>query len=108
MKYATTPRGIKLGQSVENVAKNNDTDFVFLVGDNFYEDGLETVTSARWRTTFQTIFRENYEYSGNLEYYAQTGNHDYKGNVSAQIEYSQLDERWVMPDLWYAIPNLYY
>ena len=105
-KYVTTPRGLKLGESVEAIAQQNDTDFVFFVGDNFYEDGLESVTSARWKTTFQKIFREKYEYSGNLQYYAQTGNHDYKGNVSAQIEYSKLDDRWVMPDLWFSIPNL--
>ena len=105
-KYATTPRALKLGQSVEAIAQQNDTDFVFLVGDNFYEDGIESVTSARWKTTFQKIFREKYEYSGNLEYYAQTGNHDYKGSVSAQIEYTKVDKRWVMPDLWFSIPDL--
>ena len=30
------------------------------------------------------------------------GNHDYYGNVSAQLGYAQLNERWVFPDYYYA------
>ena len=41
----------------------------------------------------------------NPDYFVQTGNHDYRGSVKAQLNYNS-DSRWKMPDLWYPIPNL--
>jgi 3',5'-cyclic AMP phosphodiesterase CpdA len=31
------------------------------------------------------------------------GNHDYKGNVQAEIDYSQISRRWNMPSRYYAV-----
>ena len=83
-----------------------DTDFIFSVGDNFYEDGITSVEDARWNSTFNYIFDQNYQHTEKLEFYSQTGNHDYYANVSAEILYTQQQDRWKMPDFWYSIPNL--
>jgi len=104
----TTSRGIQVGQSADRSANPNnyDTDFIFLIGDNFYEYGITSAESSRWDSTYKAIFPESYEYIGDMTYYAQTGNHDYRGNVSAEIVYTDMQKRWTMPDLWYSIPNL--
>ena len=109
-----SPRGLALGKAVNAAAdpiNGLDTDFIYVNGDNFYESGVESIESERWETTFEAIFGEENLQDGqenflkDLAIYAQTGNHDYKGNVSAQIKYSEKqDTNWKMPDLWYKIP----
>ena len=72
-----------------------------LLGDNFYTTGIHgTDHSARFQKTFEHVYDAH-----NLQkipFYAVAGNHDYYGNVSAQIEYSKLSSRWNFPSRWYS------
>ena len=60
----------------------------------------------RFDTSFNAIFDPNSQNLKNMEFYVQTGNHDYRGNITAEILYTNLQNRWKLPDLWYSIPNL--
>jgi len=31
------------------------------------------------------------------------GNHDHNGNITAQVEYSKVSDRWNYPDLWHTV-----
>ena len=66
------------------------------LGDNFYPDGVSSVNDDRWRRYFEEPF--DTEQLGNLSWHAILGNHDWRGNVQAQIDYSKRNKRWVMPD----------
>ncbi|MBP9892425.1 MAG: metallophosphoesterase [Planctomycetes bacterium] len=66
------------------------------LGDNFYPDGVKSVDDDLWRRYFEEPF--DTEQLGNLSWHAILGNHDWRGNVQAQIEYSKRNKRWVMPD----------
>eukprot|EP01059_Diplonema_ambulator_P031780 TRINITY_DN594_c0_g1_i1.p1 TRINITY_DN594_c0_g1~~TRINITY_DN594_c0_g1_i1.p1 ORF type:complete len:330 (+),score=120.28 TRINITY_DN594_c0_g1_i1:39-1028(+) len=74
--------------------------FVMAMGDNFYSAGIDTdVHSPRFQSTYENVFT-----SPNLQvpWYAIAGNHDHKGNVTAQIAYTQLSKRWTFPALHYT------
>ena len=65
------------------------------LGDNFYPDGVKSVDDDLWRRCFVEAF--DTEQLGNLTWHAVLGNHDWRGNVQAQIDYSKRNKRWSMP-----------
>jgi tartrate-resistant acid phosphatase type 5 len=76
------------------MAKEKNAKFVIAVGDNFYEDGVESTRDILWTRVWKNVYHQ-------LPWYVCLGNHDYRKNPDAQIEYSKLDENWIMPNLYY-------
>lgn len=65
-------------------------DAVISVGDNFYPDGLETNQDDHIRESWLDV------YSPTASWYVALGNHDYHGNVSAQM--TIVNPYWNMPN----------
>eukprot|EP00754_Rhynchopus_humris_P038576 Rhum_TRINITY_DN21197_c0_g1::Rhum_TRINITY_DN21197_c0_g1_i1::g.173173::m.173173/K14379/ACP5; tartrate-resistant acid phosphatase type 5 len=53
--------------------------YTVAAGDNFYKRGVNSATEGRWAETFESV------YPPGLPFYAALGNHDYKGNIWAQV-----------------------
>jgi len=68
--------------------------FVIAVGDNFYEDGVSSVTDPQWQSSFEKVYVAP---SLQVPWHVALGNHDYHGNCEAQIEYGKTSRRWNMP-----------
>jgi len=75
-------------------ACRNKIDAVLVLGDNFYERGVDSEDDPRWET-LKTLF------SPYCPWYAVLGNHDYLGDFVAQIRRSSLDSFWNMPHRYY-------
>ena len=94
-----------------------DAHFVVALGDNFYRsdksnckigsgicngypnpDGLDG--EKRFKATFEDMYDDP---SLQVPWYAIAGNHDWGGNVSAQIAYGSHRTRWVYPDFYYNV-----
>jgi acid phosphatase len=73
--------------------------FVISVGDNFYEDGVASVTDPKWRTSFEDVYSAP---SLHVPWHVILGNHDYHGDTQAQIAYSARSRRWRLPSRWYS------
>jgi acid phosphatase len=73
--------------------------FVISVGDNFYDDGVTGVDDPAWKTSFEDVYRAP---SLHVPWYVALGNHDYRGNSQAQIDYSATSARWRLPSRWHA------
>lgn len=76
-----------------------DGDFITTVGDNFYSNGIASVNDPYWQTSYENIYNGPHLFE---EWYATLGNHDYRGNWQAQIDYSKISRRWNMPAPYYA------
>jgi acid phosphatase len=74
--------------------------FVASVGDNFYESGVTSVDDPKWKTSFEEIYTDP---ALQIPWYAVLGNHDYKGNPQAQIDYTARSTRWKMPSRYYKV-----
>jgi tartrate-resistant acid phosphatase type 5 len=74
--------------------------FVVSVGDNFYEEGVQKASDNQFKTSFEDIYKAP---SLQIPWYVAIGNHDYHGNVQAEIDYSKVDPRWHMPARYFTV-----
>ncbi|KAF2550449.1 hypothetical protein F2Q68_00036118 [Brassica cretica] len=74
--------------------KNLNIDFVISTGDNFYDDGITSPYDCQFQDSFTNIYTAP---SLQKPWYNVLGNHDYRGNVDAQLSpiLKDLDCRWV-------------
>lgn len=69
-------------------------DMIISTGDNFYDNGIASVSDPYWQTSFESIYQGPHLF---IDWYVVLGNHDYRGNWQAQIDYSEISRRWNMP-----------
>ncbi len=93
-----------VADAMADYAAGHNVSFTLLLGDNFYPDGVESVTDSKFRTHFEEIYHQP---SLNIPFYVVAGNHDYKGSVQAQLDYVHHSERWLMPDLYFTFTVTY-
>ncbi|KAI8910485.1 Metallo-dependent phosphatase-like protein [Gorgonomyces haynaldii] len=91
---------------MSKLADTDNTDFVIALGDNFYgtanasDHGVSSVQDSKWTYDWLEIY--NGTRMNELVWYALPGNHDWYQNITAQIEYSKVNERWYFPDFFYT------
>jgi tartrate-resistant acid phosphatase type 5 len=73
--------------------------FIITCGDNYHQNGISSSRDPRWKSEYEDIYSSP---SLMIPWYASLGNHDYVGNVCAEIEYTRFSKRWKMPDRYYA------
>jgi acid phosphatase len=91
-------RGV--AEEMGRLAAQIDSRFTLALGDNFYNAGVQSVDDPLWKESFEDVYTAP---SLQHRWYALLGNHDYKGNPQAQIDYSRKSSRWTMPGRYYVI-----
>lgn len=89
----------QVAAGMEKTARVAGVDFVISTGDNFYPRGVVDVYDSLWKQSFEKIYTAS---SMQVPWYPVLGNHDYQGNPDAQVAYSQVSQRWVMPGRYYS------
>ncbi|XP_054817282.1 purple acid phosphatase 17-like [Prosopis cineraria] len=76
------------------VGEKLDIDFVISTGDNFYDNGLTGQHDTAFEESFTNIYTAK---SLQKQWYSVLGNHDYRGDVLAQLGpvLRKLDSRWL-------------
>lgn len=75
-----------------------DSKFVVTVGDNFYPNGIRSTQDYSWIASYESIYTD---YSLQNDWFVALGNHDYRGNLKAEIDYSSISRRWHLPSTYY-------
>jgi len=81
-------------------AEKANIDFVAAAGDVHHFNGVASVTDPLWMTNFELIYSHP---ELMLDWYPILGNHEYKGNSQAVLDYSNVSRRWVMPARYYTL-----
>lgn len=95
-----TPLEVANAKGMTRAAQTMGADFVLALGDNFYFTGVRSVDDPRFSETFESVYSAP---ELHIPWYVIAGNHDHKGNVSAQIAYSHRSSRWHFPDFYYDV-----
>ena len=105
----------KVGEAIQKwcQAQSDDApgcDFALYLGDNFYDDGVESVDDPQFHSKFEAPYAKL-----DFPFYVTLGNHDYGGCVfgkcgagwefeksAAQVEYTLRSSKWTMPAEYYS------
>ncbi len=102
----------KVAVAIRDLCATRGCDFVLLLGDNIYDDGVASVDDVQWQTKFEEPYQDV-----DLPFHAVLGNHDYGGQLLVdapgignewdkgplEVEYSDLSTKWNMPDTHYTM-----
>ena len=95
--------GFKHQQEVaDQMAKTSDSvgaKFIATCGDNFQISGIASTEDPLWMANYESVYKG---ISLQVEWFPVLGNHDYKGNSQAEIDYSKISRRWCMRDRYYT------
>lgn len=76
------------------IGEKLDVDFVVSTGDNFYDNGLTGERDLNFPESFTNVYKAK---SLQKQWYSVLGNHDYRGDVEAQLSpyLRKIDNRWL-------------
>lgn len=93
--YEQKPIAELMGEMAEEVGP----DFIAAAGDTHHFDGVASVNDPLWMTNYELIYSHP---ELMIDWCAVNGNHEYRGNTKAVIDYSNVSRRWSAPDYYYT------
>ena len=74
-------------------------DAFLALGDTHHFLGIESVNDPLWMTNFELVYSHP---ELQVEWCPVLGNHEYRGNTQAVVDYSGTSRRWEMPSRYYS------
>ena len=74
-------------------------EFVLATGDVHHFDGVRSVNDPLWMTNYELIYSHP---ELMIDWFSILGNHEYRGNTQAVLDYTNISRRWSMPDRYYT------
>lgn len=93
--YDQKPIAELMGRMAEEI----DPECVFAAGDVHHFFGVESTTDPLWQTNYELVYSHP---DLMLPWYPVLGNHEYRGNTQAVLDYAQVSRRWMMPARYYS------
>ena len=93
--------------AAEVICEERGCDFALLLGDNFYDIGVDAVDDIQFIDKFEMPYADL-----DMPFYITLGNHDY-GETSAewwrgqpQLDYAMANPKWVFPKEWFSFSEV--
>lgn len=90
----------EVAEQMSFASVSGNASFIISTGDNFYPKGVKSVDDPLWMKSYENVYTQ---YALQKEWYVVLGNHDYKINPEAEVEYSKKSSRWIMPSRYYSV-----
>lgn len=72
---------------------------VIAAGDIHHFNGVASVNDPLWTTNYEQIYSHP---ELMIDWFPVLGNHEYRGNTQAVLDYGQISRRWMMPSRYYT------
>lgn len=82
-----------------NLAEKIDIEFIVAAGDTHHFEGVASVDDPLWMTNYELVYSHP---ELMLEWFAVNGNHEYRGNTQAVLDYGKKSRRWIVPSRYYS------
>lgn len=82
-----------------SIAEQASPDAVLALGDTHHYMGVQSVDDPLWLTNYELIYSHP---ELQVKWYPLLGNHEYRGNTQAVLDYSGKSRRWEMPARYYS------
>lgn len=89
-----------IAETMGEYAEKEGVEFVAAAGDIHHFNGVASVNDPLWMTNFELVYSHS---SLMLDWYAILGNHEYRGNTQACLDYGKISRRWMMPSRYYSL-----
>ena len=93
--YEQKPIAELMGQMAEKIGP----EFVIAAGDVHHFEGVRSVQDPLWMTNFELIYSHP---ELMIDWFPILGNHEYRGNTQAVLDYTKISRRWNMPARYYS------
>ena len=94
--YDQKPIAELMGVMAEN---GTDPEFVLATGDVHHFEGVRSVNDPLWMTNYELIYSHP---ELMIDWFPILGNHEYRGNTQAVLDYTNVSRRWSMPGRYYT------
>lgn len=88
-----------IAERMGELAENTDIEFVAAAGDVHHFEGVASVNDPLWSTNYELIYSHP---ELMIDWFPILGNHEYRGNTQAVLDYTKVSRRWSMPARYYA------
>lgn len=82
-----------------NLSEVVEPEVVISAGDTHHFEGIQSVGDPLWVSNFEDIYTHP---ELMVSWLPVLGNHEYRGNTQAVLDYANVSRRWVMPDRYYT------
>ena len=87
-----------IAELMGKMAEQVDIEFVVAAGDTHHFEGVASIDDPLWMTNYELVYSHP---ELMLEWFAVNGNHEYRGNTQAVLDYSKKSRRWIAPARYY-------
>ena len=88
-----------IAETMGNMAEEIDPEFVIANGDIHHYDGVRSINDPLWLTSYELVYSHP---KLMIDWFATLGNHEYRGNSQAILDYKTVSRRWSMEDRDYT------
>lgn len=89
-----------VAETMARMAENGvNPEFVMALGDIHHFEGVQSIHDPLWISNYESVYSHP---ELMIEWFPVCGNHEYRGNTQACIDYSDISRRWEMRDRYYT------
>lgn len=88
-----------IAEMMGTVAENIDVEFIVAPGDIHHFNGVASIDDPLWMTNYELIYSHP---DLMIDWFTLCGNHEYRGNTQAVLDYGRKSRRWMIQGRYYS------